>query len=195
MKTFRAYLEQIEEIGPYIKVHLPKVKQTKNYTCGAAALRAICKLYNVGPKSEKQFIKDCKTKERGTKPDDIIRAARSYGLSVKAKSNMSLNELKKYLDLGRPVICCIQAYGGKEEYNERERGHYVVACGYDPALIYFEDPYMKDSRGFLSCEEFENRWHDEDYTGKIYKQFGMVIWKNTGPEKDLQQVPQAKKIP
>ena len=57
MKTFRTWVEEIEEIGPYIKVHLPKVKQTKEFSCGAAALRAVCELFKVGPESEKEFIK------------------------------------------------------------------------------------------------------------------------------------------
>lgn len=202
MRTFRAYLEEIEEIGPYIKVRLPKVKQTKTFSCGAAALRSVCELFGVGPESEKDFIKACKTSHKaGTRPKDIVRVAREFGLSVKPQSGMSVEKLKEFLDLGRPIICCLQAWGGdkKDEkekaYEERASGHYVVACGYDHALIYFEDPMMEDSRGFLSYEEFKKRWHDEDYDGNVFKQFGIVIWKSSGAEIDRQHVPQAKKIP
>jgi predicted double-glycine peptidase len=190
----RAYLEEIDEIDPHIKVHLPKVHQTLN-ACGPFALRAICKLFGVGPKTHKKIIKDCKMTEHGTKPSNIVNAARSYGLSVKTKQKMTIEELKNHLDLQRPVICCIQAYGKLKEYSERECGHYVIACGYDQALIYFEDPMMKDSRGFLSYEDFTTRWHDEDYEGKKYDNYGIVIWKKSGPKNDLKQVPQAKKIP
>lgn len=202
MRTFRAYLEEIEEIGPYIKVRLPKVKQTESFSCGAAALRSISELFGVGPENEKEFIKACKTSHKtGTRPKDIIRAARSFGLSVKPISGMSIDTLKAHLDLGRPIICCLQAWGGNEKeendksYRDRASGHYVVACGYDHALIYFEDPMMEGSRGFLSYKDFKKRWHDEDYDGNVFKNFGMVIWKQSGEEIDREHVPQAKKIP
>ena len=202
MKIFRSTVEEIEEIGPYIQIRLPKVKQTKTFSCGAAALRSVCELFGVGPESERDFIKACKTsKKTGTRPRDLIRAAREFGLSVRPQSGMSIENLKKYLDMGRPVICCLQAWCGCEiedrdkAYKDRASGHYVVACGSDHSLIYFEDPMMEDSRGFLPYEDFKKRWHDEDYDGNVYKQYGIVLWKSSGTELCNEHVPQAKKIP
>src|SRR5262245_8999007 len=87
------------EILQYIKVAVPKVRQSKNFSCGAAALRAIAEFYKVGPDSEDEFIEAVKaTKESGTQPDNIIKAAKSFGLKVIEKEGMTVEELKEYLD-------------------------------------------------------------------------------------------------
>ena len=39
-----------------IKIALPQVRQLTDYSCGAAAFRAICRYFRVGPKKEKQYI-------------------------------------------------------------------------------------------------------------------------------------------
>lgn len=198
--SFRTWLEEYvayeRENGDHIKVNLPSVRQSHNFDCGAAALRAVCEYFKVGPEKEADFIKACKTKKKhGTRPTDIVRAAHLFGLNVKPISGMSIDDLKSYLDLKRPIICCIQAYGEKKDYKERMSGHYVVAIGYDNIGVYFEDPSMTDARGYLPYKDFKKRWRDQDADGNHYTRYGMVIWKPSGEETDREYVPQAKKIP
>lgn len=198
--SFRTWLEEDaafeRENGDHIKVNLPKVKQGDDFDCGAAALRAVCEYFKVGPEKEADFIKACKTKKKhGTKPPDLIRAAHLFGLNTKPKSGMSTDELTSYLDLGRPVICCIQAYGEDAAYKDKQSGHYVIAIGHDRQGIYFEDPSMTDARGYLSFKDFKKRWKDKDGDGVTYTRYGIVIWKPSGEGTDREYVPQAKKIP
>ena len=39
-------------------------------------------------------------------------------------------------------------------------GHWMVIVGVDRENVYFEDPYLLGSRGFMSRQEFEERWHN-----------------------------------
>jgi len=200
MNSFRSWLEDTEEFepenGPHIKVQLPAVRQSHNYDCGAAALRSVCEHFKVGPEKEADFIKACKTsKKNGTRPSDIIRCAEQFGLNTRAKSGMTFQEMRSFLDMQRPIICCIQAYGTEKGYKDLESGHYVVAIGYDGNHIYFEDPSMKGSRGMLPYKEFAKRWHDKESDGTKYHRWGVVIWKPSDEGTDREYVPQAKRIP
>lgn len=190
---FKIWLEETS----HIKISLPSVQQSHAYDCGSACLRGVCEYFKVGPEKEADFIKACKTKKsKGTKPEDLIRAAHLFGLNVKSKAGMTLEEVKAALDAGRPIICPIQAHGEKtDQYNKKENGHYVVAIGYDNQYIYFEDPKLTGSRGFLPFKEFQKRWKDQDVDGNQYVQYGIIIWKPAGEETDREFIPKAKKIP
>ncbi len=200
MISFRTWLEEHDDFepenGPHIKVALPSVKQSSNYDCGAAALRAIAEHFKVGPEKESDFIKACKTtKKDGTDPEGIIQAAHAFGLNTRPKAGMSIKELQSFLDMGRPIMCLIQAYGEPDKYHKPQSGHYVNAIGYDSNHIYFEDPSMKGSRGMLPFKEFEKRWHDKGEKNQSFTRYGIVIWKTSDEGTDREYVPQAKKIP
>lgn len=165
----------------HIHVDLPSVHQQKNFSCGPACLRAISKFFKVGPDTEQKFIDHCNsTFRKGTHPEDLERTAKEYGLQVKAKKNMGIAELKRYLRGGVPVICVMQAWGSEKEYNNSTCGHYVVAIGADGDHIYFMDPLMKSGcRGHLKVSEFVDRWHDYASDGEEYRRFGLAMWRNT----------------
>lgn len=169
-----------------IKIHLPKVHQSKSYDCGAAIFKSICKLFGKKVGTAREFIKICKTTKNGTTPENIIKAAHYFGLSAILIQNLKLKNLKIFLDLGIPVICNIQAYGS---------GHYVAAIGYDENYVYFEDPNMSNQRGYLSYNQFTKRWIDEDFEGNILYHSAIVIAnpiKNYLPPIDLEKT---KEIP
>ncbi len=164
-----------------IHIDMPTAQQQRNYSCGAACLRAVCKHFKVGPETEKEFMSDCETTyKKGTHPDDLARAGKEYGLQVRAKKKMTVAGLKKYLSGGVPVICAMQAWGTPEDYEEDASGHYVVAVGYDGDHIYFMDPLLKSGcRGHLKASEFVSRWHDVCHKGNGYPRFGIAMWRNT----------------
>lgn len=164
-------------------IPLPIVYQSHSYDCGCACLRSVCQFYGVGPDDEKAFIDACKTTEKdGTHPDDLIRAARSFGLKAVGKEGFSIRGLKQVLDLGRPVICAIQAWGDAD-YGDNDDGHYVVAIGYDDDHVLFQDPSIKNNRrGRILFEDFERRWHDVDRDGHILRHYGIVLWHHEAPE-------------
>jgi len=45
--------------------------------------------------------------------------------------------------------------------SDYEDGHYVVATGYDGENIYFEDPWIIGSIGYIAKSELPGRWHGE----------------------------------
>jgi predicted double-glycine peptidase len=188
---FKVWLETRQVIIP---VHV--AKQNHNYDCGAAALRAVCEYFKAGPEDQAEFIKACDTgKEKGTHPEDIVKAARSFGLNAKQLPNMTIELLLKILKTKIPVICAVQAWGKKSEYHKLKDGHYVVAIGFDDTNIYFEDPSMHASRGYVPYQEFMQRWHDIEWGAKEpIHHLGIAIWKNQG-EVDAEPVKDFKKIP
>lgn len=186
----------MEQLVPksHIKVKLPSTRQPKSFSCGASALRAIAVHFKVGPNNEQFYIDKCKTDKNGTPPQNLIRTALELGLSVSTKQYMTLKELRDYLDRSIPVICLIQAWGDQENYKNHDYdGHYVVAIGYTDDKIYFMDPSIKGSHGFLANNEFLARWHDEEVDGTKTIRCGIALWKPT-KDKRKQQLRKAKKI-
>lgn len=176
-RRFKTWFENI--------LHLPKIVQTHSYDCGAAALRAVAHYWGVGPDREGDFIKACETsKKLGTDPTDIIKAAKKMGLKAGAKEHMSLEELMRFIDEGKPVICAVQAWGEEEDYEELTSGHYVVACGYDEKFVFFEDPSVKGDkeRGHMAHEDFMRRWVDVDRKKNVLTAFGIVVWLDAPPQ-------------
>lgn len=182
------------EILQYIKVAVPKVRQSSNFDCGAAVLRSIAEFYKVGPETECDFVKAVEaSKKSGTKPANIVKAAKEFGLKVMMKEHMTINELKRFLDEEKPVICNIQAWGKPKYYKTRDSGHYVIAIGYDDKSIYFEDPSIEKYRGFLSYKDFDKRWHDKEAKNVRTDHLAIVIWKKAW-DKDTAYIVKARKI-
>ena len=99
--------------------------------------------------------------QKGTSLQGILAVAKHFQLSAEVKE-MSLEELKQYLDRKIPVILLLQAWPKKKIKDWKKHwsdGHYVVAIGYDQQKIYFEDPYSV-LRTFLRYKELGERWHD-----------------------------------
>jgi sialate O-acetylesterase len=178
-----------------IKVDLPGVQQRDDYSCGAAALMAVCSHFGVGPDDLDEYKKKLGTnEENGTNVYEILKMARELGLEADIRHGMTLDELRKQLDAGSPVMVSIQAYGDPTTYYRDDNGHYVVAVGYDEAYFYFEDPVLSGRRGFLPVKEFDRRWHDDEGTAEkpdVHAHLGVVIRRKPGaPAKP----PPARKI-
>jgi len=166
-----------------IKITVPEVIQHTSYSCGASSLHAICCYWGVGLRCDLDYIPHLESDNKaGTTPQNITYFARSAGLRVKEIHDMEIADLKELLDQGKPVICCIQAWGDSKKYKKKNySGHYITAIGYDKKHIFFEDSSLPGVRGYLTYKQFEDRWHDEDIYGNIYNHYGIAIWKNTKP--------------
>lgn len=164
-----------------IKTLVPMVRQGTKFSCGASSFHAVAMYWGVEYENEFDYFKELKTNKKGTKPQNITKLAKEKGLKTIIKENMTIKELKAYLNEFKPVILAIQAWGNKKTYNKNYSGHYVVACGFDKKNIYFIDPSLGNKKGYLSCKELEKRWHDKDYDGDYWDHLGIVVWKNTEP--------------
>ncbi len=174
-----------------IKVPLPDTRQKTNYSCGAAAVMAVCRYFGVGFDYEDDFIDRLKKlgmePEVGSHPYQLEDMLRYFKLRRKGFRGMTIRKLKSYLREGLPVIMMLQAYGEDKKtglpfktYKEvLTEGHWVVAIGFDDTGIYFEDPSLEAIRGYIPYNELVERWHDTDYDGKNVQHYGLVVWKPT----------------
>jgi predicted double-glycine peptidase len=164
-----------------IKLDLPGIVQAKGYTCGAAALLAICRYYGVGPRSERRVVEDMRFGKAGSDPKHVLRAARKYGLACEEFRPMTVAQLRACVELARPVMVMLQAWAEPPPASYRDRwddGHWVVAIGHDAAGIYFEDPSLDGARGYLTDAELDERWHDiEGADDHHVDHYGVAIWK------------------
>jgi len=59
------------------------------------------------------------------------------------------------------------ASGNQSWADDYEDGHWMVILGMDGKNVYFEDPYILGSRGFIPRQEFEERWHNLKGWGRV----------------------------
>jgi predicted double-glycine peptidase len=180
-----------------IKVPVPNIVQETNYSCGPSSLRAICNYYGFGPYSEKDFIKAMNFDHRvGANPDQVVRAARRFGLDDDIVRPMLFVHLISRLKQRHPVMCMIQAYGRRDKSpNDYVDGHWVVGIGYDERGVYFEDPSMGKERGFLTYPEFQARWHDTGPRDRHLPFYGVALWKRRPKYRQPQHLKYAMHIP
>ena len=153
----------------------PDVKQAYEYDCGASSLQAVFEFYGLDMK-EGEVMKEVKTSQDGTNIADIERAVKKHGFQVDSRE-MSISDVKAYINKNIPVIILLQAWSENEKVswkNDWKNGHFVVAIGYDDMKMYFEDPYVF-KRTSLTYAEFKERWHDVD-AGKRIKNHGVAIY-------------------
>jgi len=169
----------------YIRINLPNVSQQYDWSCGAAVVLSLLLYYGKGPLNEEIVGKKLKMDETGTDPYQIKRVLKNYGLKFIEYRGMTIEQLRQNVDKGRPVLIMLQAWGKPEKYsrckNGCKDGHWLIAIGYDKYNIYFEDPVLNISRGYIKVKELDARWHDyeflneKDRTKYHSDHFGLVI--------------------
>jgi ABC-type bacteriocin/lantibiotic exporter with double-glycine peptidase domain len=138
----------------------PIQRQSFSYDCGAKALQSVLEYYGIDT-DESNIIKLAGTNDEiGTPIHGMEKVARHFGLDCIIKS-MTIDEIKKSIDDGTPVILLVQAWANREVKDWKRtwrEGHYVVAIGHDSEKIYFDDP-KSCIRTYLPYSELEERWH------------------------------------
>jgi len=163
-------------VGNILRV--PLTRQTSEYTCGVAVMQSL--LYYLDDDddySEETLAKELKADPaEGTSYRAMADFAVSKGYRVEVRTGMSLDELRHYIDEGKPVVVLIQAWAESPVDYSRdwEDGHYAVAIGYDRENIYFMDPSTLANYAYLPNREFLDRWHDKD-KGERLDHFGLII--------------------
>lgn len=153
----------------------PELRQAYEYDCGAKVLQAVLTYYGIEIREE-LLIKYAKTNSKeGTSRQGIINTLKKFHLKYDSK-NMTITELRDYIDKKIPVIILLQAWNGKNvDYTESySDGHWVIAVGYNRDKIFFEDPYSF-KRTFLKNKELETRWHAQEEEEKILN-YGIAVF-------------------
>jgi predicted double-glycine peptidase len=107
------------------------------------------------------------TPEEGTWPEELVRVAREQGLDAELKSNLTLEEVRRETDQGRPVIVLGQVWRSNRSggilgsvADEWDCGHWFIALDVDDDYVYFQDPYVRMGKGFAPRKTFEDAWHN-----------------------------------
>lgn len=163
-------------------IYVPLTRQNANYTCGVTAFQSILGYYGLDKRLDELASALKPDQENGTNYLSMEAYAKSQGFEVNIQTEMTLAELKGYIDQKKPVLLAIQAWADScSVYSslQNEDGHYVVAIGYDDRNFYFMDPSTLGHYTYIPTAEFVARWHDYDsYGNKVLNRFGMVITKS-----------------
>jgi predicted double-glycine peptidase len=151
------------QLPPALLAGVPDVRQSTDSSCGAAALQAVLAYWGISEREDRLIARLHGTPLQGIHPDDIVRGAREFGLQAELREGLGLDDLEKALAGGVTIIVDLQAWRAKEDKSWTETwedGHYMVLLGMDGRNLYFEDPSLLGSRGFIPRQEFIDRWHD-----------------------------------
>jgi predicted double-glycine peptidase len=159
-------------------IQVPLTRQAADYTCGAAALQSVLGYFGKEFRQD-ELVKSIKSDpDNGTPYQNIVQYARSLGFVVSTHTDLSLDELKGFIDNRQPVLLAIQAWmDPPRDWTTYESGHYVVAIGYDRDVIYFMDPSTLGNYTYIPITEFLSRWHDRETDGTQLNHFGIVMNK------------------
>jgi predicted double-glycine peptidase len=153
-------------------------KQDNDYNCGPAALKAVENSMGIGHTNQQAYEKETNTSEaNGTPIVNLEQTAENHGHDVDS-GEMSLEQLKQHVAVGTPVIVAVQLDGPEGGPSDGwESGHYVVITGIDDNSVSFMDPNSDTPERSWSLQKFLSRWHDHDYRGNVYNNWGMALAK------------------
>lgn len=161
-------------------LHVPLVRQSQEYSCGAAALASVLYYWGVWEGREPELFSLLDTDELGTHGEDIVNVARSFGLTATYESSMTISRLQELLADGCTCILDIQAWIDRKDINweeEWEDGHYVVLIGINNDIAYFMDPSLAGRYGMMTTKDLDSRWHDWNDEGDAKEYHSAIIIK------------------
>lgn len=191
-------------------IPLPPVRQHSAAACGLASLQSVLAYYGAPSRRASQLVASAQkgrradrySYEAGTPETMMVKLARAAGLKTKTSHRMSLSELARNVNSGKPVTVGIQAWVKSPEHVDwrkvEDAGHYVVAIGIGDAqgkpitntkglarrkdaYVWFMDPAADlGNRGYIPVQEFMQRWHWSSDKGKPAR-FGMVLSSSAPP--------------
>jgi predicted double-glycine peptidase len=144
---------------------LKRTRQVTEYSCGASALQSVLGYWGKDV-DERELMKLMgTTEEEGTYPEKMVHAARTLGFDAEARQDLTLDEVRKFTSEGHPMIALAQVWRSQSQAakkrlkDEWDAGHYIVVLGVDDENVYFQDPYVRMCKAFVSRRTFEAHWH------------------------------------
>ncbi len=154
-------------------------RQTFDFDCGAKALQLVMEYFGVETR-EDELMKELKTGSEGTSRGHMVSVAKKNGFDVFSAENVTMTQVKSFIDRGLPVIVALQAWADKymtlsDWRAAYDYGHYAVVIGHQGRVIVFEDP-SSIRRTWMTEKEFLSRWHDMDPdTGQKIHHYALVL--------------------
>lgn len=143
-------------------INLKPFRQTAGL-CGPASLKMILEYYGISASESAIARAAGASRKKGASQEGLIKAAKYFGLKAFAKEKSSFEDLRRFIEKGKPVI--VDWFSGDE-------GHYSVVVGIDKKDIFLMDP---ESAGIkrMSLEKFRRIWFD--FPGEFIKDPGEII--------------------
>jgi hypothetical protein len=117
---------------------LPNVRTEDDHSCGAAVFMAVGRYFGVGSDTLDEWKDELDTSRKGgTKPSAGVAFLRELCLAVEEREGLTVEDLHAFTSSGRPVVCCVQAYGDEEDRAEASSGHYVVVTEVADDVVFF----------------------------------------------------------
>tara|TARA_B110001454_G_scaffold218046_1_gene244912 strand:+ start:22922 stop:23374 length:453 start_codon:yes stop_codon:yes gene_type:complete len=136
-----------------VEMNLPRIKQTLDFSCGAACFESMYQFLKRGEHADDLFFaRELGTLELGyTSPERIAELAQRYRFKVNFQKNLTLSKLQIAFD-GTAVLFVTWWY--------EDSGHYSLVKSMDDSYITLMDPWEaredKDNRILLA--DFEKFW-------------------------------------
>ena len=117
------------------------------------------------PPSQGGYDPDCQLNPACTSPPVLVQVARSFGVAVNDHENWTVDDLRKSLLAGKPVLV-----SHRLEFDPERAAHYFVVVGLVDDTVYYNDPYTyseaegKKKQGHL--DDFELTWDTDIDKGK-----------------------------
>jgi hypothetical protein len=148
-----------------VTLDLPGYMQINSYACGATTAAMIVRYFRPRLSFGRVYRAVDPQPDLGAGTTKVIRALRSCGLRVSQRQRLKFAGLRKAIDLGRPVMVCIQNPGA-------ECDHWVVVYGYsirpDRVFIATNDlPWSSSNR--MGWKAFERIWKPRGH--------GLICWR------------------
>jgi predicted double-glycine peptidase len=180
------YMAPSGNSAPATLSSVPDVRQSTNYSCGAACTQAVLNYYLGLDVGESMVMQELGTNNNGTSPGSIMRVLEAHGLSADMRQNLTLADLQDAISRKIPVIIVAQAWRDNTSLawtDTWDSGHYMVVIGIDSNNVYFEDPSLLGCRGQIPRQEFLDRWHDdgggEIGAPSVYNHMGIYATNST----------------
>jgi|SRR5262252_41774 len=175
-------VHELRKSGPPSLMPVPLISQSHPWTCGGAALMATLVYFGVFDDAQSRLDAELGANaEAGTSVHQIVKVARRFGLQAEARTELTLDDVRRALAGGAVVIVAVQAWSSaqvKDWQANWEDGHYVVIVGLTDDRVYVMDPSVRTGYAYLPRGQFIERWHDYDIEGDrriVWSRLGIII--------------------
>jgi ABC-type bacteriocin/lantibiotic exporter with double-glycine peptidase domain len=114
-------------------------------------LRAVLSYWGRNISEEKLINLSGSTFEEGVEAPGLVKAAEAIGLGGFYHDDADFDDLRRYLDLGLPVIV---------NWWSTDEGHFSVVAGMDNKYIYIVDPEKDERFSRIPLDTFDRVWFD-----------------------------------
>lgn len=130
---------------------IPFFRQETAWSCSVACLRMV--LANMGTVVDETTLRDCcHTTMVGTRADDVVACARSYGFDAQHVREGNLGDLRRWLATGALPVILLNVFPIDLVW----RMHAVVVIGIEGNAVQFLDPVHGQRTAELAA--FEQAW-------------------------------------